>query len=130
MMPRVTGSSGFTDVASGAWYADAVTWAAENGIVNGVSDTEFAPNTNITREQFAAILYRYADYRDLDVSGQDSLADFTDRGSISAYALEAMRWAVYEGLINGMTETTIVPQGTATRAQAATMFMRFMSVVE
>lgn len=127
--PRVTGSSGFDDVASGAWYADAVTWAAENGIVNGVSDTEFAPNVNITREQLAAILYRYAEYNDYDVSGRDDLSEFTDRSSISGYALDAMRWAVDEGLITGITDTTIEPQGTATRAQAATMFMRFMSTV-
>ena len=128
--PRVTGSSGFDDVASGAWYADAVTWAAENGIVNGVSDTEFAPNVNITREQLAAILYRYAEYNDYDVSGREDLSEFTDRSSISSYALDAMRWAVDEGLITGITNTTIEPQGTATRAQAATMFMRFMSTVK
>ena len=128
--PRVTGSSGFDDVASGAWYADAVTWAAENGIVNGVSDAEFAPNDNITREQLAAILYRYAEYNDYDVSGRDDLSEFTDRNSISGYALDAMRWAVDEGLITGITDTTIEPQGTATRAQAATMFMRFMSTVK
>ena len=124
--PRVTGSSGFTDVASGAWYADPVTWAAANGIVNGVSDTEYAPNTDITREQLAAILFRYAEYKGYDVSGRDSLTGYTDRGSISAYALDAMRWAVDEGLITGMTATTIVPQGTATRAQCATMLMRFI----
>lgn len=124
--PRVTGSSGFSDVASGAWYADPVTWAAANGIVNGVSDTEFAPNTDITREQLAAILFRYAEYKGYDVSGRDSLTGYTDRSSISAYALDAMRWAVDEGLITGMTATTIVPQGTATRAQCATMLMRFI----
>lgn len=127
--PRVTGSSGFSDVASGAWYADPVTWAAANGIVNGVSDTEFAPNTDITREQLAAILFRYAEYKGYDVSGRDSLTSYTDRGSISAYALDAMRWAVDEGLITGMTTTTIVPQGTATRAQCATMLMRFIENV-
>ena len=127
--PRVTGSSGFTDVASGAWYADPVTWAAANGIVNGVSDTEFAPNTDITREQLAAILFRYAEYKGYDVSGRDSLTGYTDRGSISAYALDAMRWAVDEGLITGMTATTIEPQGTATRAQCAAMLMRFIENV-
>lgn len=127
--PRVTGSSGFTDVASGAWYADPVTWAAANGIVNGVSDTEFAPDTDITREQLAAILFRYAEYKGYDVSGRDSLTGYTDRSSISAYALDAMRWAVDEGLITGMTATTIVPQGTATRAQCATMLMRFIESV-
>lgn len=127
--PRVTGSSGFSDVASGAWYADPVTWAAANGIVNGVSDTEFAPNTDITREQLAAILFRYAEYKGYDVSGRDSLTGYTDRSSISAYALDAMRWAVDEGLITGMTATTIVPQGTATRAQCAAMLMRFIESV-
>lgn len=127
--PRVTGSSGFTDVTSGAWYADAVTWAAANGIVNGVSDSEFAPNTDITREQLAAILFRYAEYKGYDVSGRDSLTSYTDRGSISAYALDAMQWAVDEGLITGMTATTIDPQGTATRAQCATMLMRFIENV-
>lgn len=128
--PRVIGSSGFTDVASGAWYADAVTWAAANGIVNGVSDTEFAPNTDITREQLAAILFRYAEYKGYDVSGRDSLTGYTDRSSISAYALDAMRWAVDEGLITGMTAMTIVPQGTATRAQCATMLMRFIENIK
>ncbi len=127
--PRVTGSSGFADVASDAWYADAVTWAADHNIVNGISTTKFAPNVDITREQLAAILYRYASYKGYDVTGRDFLTVYTDRDSISAYALDAMQWAVDEGIITGMTTTTIRPQGTATRAQCATMLMRFIENV-
>lgn len=84
---------------------------------------------DITREQLAAILYRYASYKGYDVTGRDFLTVYTDRDSISAYALDAMQWAVDEGIITGMTTTTIRPQGTATRAQCATMLMRFIENV-
>ena len=119
-------ASGFEDVASGAYYADAVDWAAANGIVNGVSDTAFAPDNAITREQMAAILYRYAEYKGYDVfTGGMSLSEYTDASQISAYATTAMQWANENGLITGVTDTTLEPQGSATRAQVATILMRF-----
>ena len=119
------GSSGFTDVAAGMYYADAVGWAAANGIVNGVSETRFAPDDPITREQLAAILYRYAQFKGYDVTGSADLGAYTDAAQISAYATAAMQWANAEGLINGDSATTINPQGNATRAEAATILMRF-----
>ena len=121
--PAVSGSS-FTDVPSGQWYSNAVAWAAEKGIVNGVTDTTFAPNSPITREQMAAILYRYADWKGGDVSGRVDLSGYTDAASVSGYATEAMAWANAEGLITGVTDTTLRPGGSAIRAQAATILMR------
>lgn len=121
--PAVHGSS-FTDVPSGQWYTNAVAWAAANGIVNGVTDTTFAPNSPITREQMAAILYRYAAWKGCDVSGQIDLSGYTDAASVSAYAKEALAWANAEGLITGVTDTTLRPAGSAVRAQAATILMR------
>lgn len=120
-----TSAAGFTDVASGAYYADAVSWAAANGIVNGVSETSFAPNDPITREQMAAILYRYAQFKGYDVTASGSLTNYTDAALISAYATAAMQWANAEELITGVTGTTLNPQGSATRAQVATILMRF-----
>lgn len=122
--PAASGSR-FTDVAQGAYYADAVAWAAENGIVNGIRETAFAPDQVITREQLAAILYRYAQYKDYDVTASGSLDAYTDASEISAYAADAMQWANGQGLITGVTDTTLDPQGSATRAQAATILMRF-----
>lgn len=118
-------ASGFTDVAAGMYYADAVGWATANGIVNGVSETRFAPDDPITREQLAAILYRYAQFKGYDVTGSADLGAYTDAAQISAYAAAAMQWANAEGLINGDSATTINPQGNATRAEAATILMRF-----
>ena len=115
----------FTDVAADAYYADAVAWAAANGIVTGVSETVFAPDDAITREQMAAILYRYAQFKGYDVTAGNDLGAYTDASRISAYAAAAMRWANAEGLITGVTDTTLEPQGSATRAQAATILMRF-----
>ena len=107
------------------WYIRAVNWAAENGIVNGMSADRFAPNDPITREQFAAILYRYAEYKGKDVTASADLSRFTDAYGIHEYALDAMSWANAEGLITGLTETTLDPVGKATRAQAATILFRF-----
>ena len=121
--PATSGSS-FADVPSGQWYTDAVAWAAENGIVNGVTATTFAPNRPITREQMAAILYRYAAWKGCDVSGQVDLSGYTDADSVSTYAKEALAWANAEGLITGVTGTTLRPAGSAVRAQAATILMR------
>ena len=118
-------ASDFTDVADGMYYADAIDWAAANGIVNGVSETRFAPNDPITREQMAAILYRYAQFKGYDVTASADLSAFTDAAQISAYAATAMQWANGAGLITGVTSTTLNPQGSATRAQVATILMRF-----
>ena len=117
-------AASFKDVEAGSWYEAAVNWAAANGIVNGYDADTFAPTDQITREQMAAILYRYANFKGQDVTGQAELGSFTDSSAVSEYAQTAMAWAVNAELINGMTETTLVPQGSATRAQVATLMMR------
>lgn len=125
--PDVTGDSVFTDVADGAWYADAVTWAAENGIVGGYGNGKFGPDAPITREQLAAILYRYAQAKGYDTTqGGMAIREYADFEQISGYAAEAMTWAVNTGLISGTSTTTLSPQGLATRAQVATILMRFI----
>lgn len=125
--PDVTGDSVFTDVADGAWYADAVTWAAENGIVGGYGNGKFGPDAPITREQLAAILYRYAQAKGHDTTqGGMAIREYADFEQISDYAVEAMTWAVNTGLISGTSTTTLSPQGLATRAQVATILMRFI----
>ena len=118
-------ASSFTDVASNMYYADAINWAAANGIVNGITTTTFGPDNAITREQMAAILYRYAQFKGYDVSASNNLTNYTDASQISAYAATAMQWANAEGLIAGNTTTTINPTGNATRAEVATILMRF-----
>ena len=118
-------SAGFSDVAEGQWYTDAVNWAAANNIVNGYGDDQFGPTDTITREQMMAILYRYAQYKGYDVTASADLSAYTDAANISSYAVSAMQWAVGEGLINGITDTTLVPGGSATRAQVAAILMRF-----
>ena len=120
--PAVKAESIFADVAANAWYADAVNWAAEKGYVSGVGDGKFAPDASVTREQMALILYRYAGSP--DASGM-VLREFADGDSVSAYAVDAIRWAVHEGLISGMENNTLAPQGTATRAQVAQILMNF-----
>lgn len=118
-------AAGFTDVASNTYYANAVAWAAANGVVTGVSETSFAPNDAITREQLAAILYRYAELKGYNVSASGSLSGYTDASQISSYATTAMQWANSTGLITGKTSTTLSPKGNATRAEVATILMRF-----
>ena len=120
--PTVKVEGTFADVAANAWYTDAVNWAAEKGYVSGVGDGKFAPDASITREQMALILYRYAGSP--DASGM-VLREFADGDSVSAYAVDAIRWAVHEGLISGMENNTLAPQGTATRAQVAQILMNF-----
>ena len=127
--PEVTGQNLFLDVDDDAWYADAVTWASEMGITTGTSDIYFSPNQALTREQLATFFYRFADYESFDeilVEG-DSLTGFTDAGKVSPYAQTSMNWAIAEGLITGMGNNTLAPQGTATRAQVATILMRYVS---
>ena len=124
--PAVSGDLPFTDVERGAWYANAVAWAAANDIVNGTSATTFAPNSPITREQMATMLYRFAQYKGMDaVTLQENLTGYPDGDQVSDYAIPAMNWAVGQGLIAGMENGTLVPQGSATRAQVATILMRF-----
>ena len=132
MLARLEGvtsaeSAGFTDVADNDWYATAVNWAASEGIVNGFEDDTFRPNDAITREQMAAILYNYADYKGYDVSARADLSDYADAADVSSWAEDVLAWANAEGLINGMTATTIDPQGATTRAQTAAMFERFLT---
>lgn len=122
--PYVSGTNDFADVAANTWYTDAVTWASKNGIVTGVDVGVFNPNGAITREQLATILYRYAEYVGEDVSARASLSRFTDTGSISAYARDAMSWAVAEGILDGRTATELAPTGECTRAEVATMIAR------
>ena len=112
-------------MADGQYYADAVAWAAGNEIVTGYSKEKFGPDDAITREQLAAILYRYAQYKNIDVTRTADLSGYTDTAQISAYAETAVKWANAEGLITGVTDTMLKPAGTATRAQAAEILMRF-----
>ncbi len=127
--PAVAGPAGFGDIPAGSYYADAVAWAEDNGIVNGYSADEFAPEDTITREQFAAIMYRYANYKGYDVSAAESedLAGFIDAAAISDYAVTAMRYAVGNGLINGRTFDQLVPKGAASRAESVTILCRFFA---
>lgn len=121
--PEAGAGTAFTDVAGGAYYAQSVAWASANGIVNGFEDGSFRPGEAITREQMAAIFMRYARYRGVDVTAQASLDGFPDQAKVSSYAREAMAWSVSTGLIGGM-DGLLVPGGSATRAQAATILMR------
>ena len=125
--PAVTGGQEFDDVADGMWYTEAVNWAAANGIVDGYGDNRFCPEEPISREQLAVILYRYAQYDGQDTSaGEDTdLSAYSDADAIRAYAMDAMRWACGKGLIEGVTDTTLEPGGSAIRAQVATILMRF-----
>ena len=128
--PAVSGKSSFQDVKADAYYNDAVIWAASNGIVTGVSSTEFCPDNAITREQFAAILFRYAQYKGMDaVTLEENLGGFADGSTVSAYAVPAMNWAVGAGLLRGDDSGLLLPRGEATRAQAAAMLNRFIENV-
>ena len=117
----------FKDVPAGQWYTDAIRWAAENEIVKGYSAEKFGPDDRLTREQLVTILERYAKYKGVDVSkGEEAyLTGFTDADAISDWAVKAFRWAVDAGIINGTTKTTLSPKTDATRAQVATMLMRY-----
>lgn len=123
--PAVTGTTAFTDVAADQYYANAVAWAAQNGIVSGTTATTFAPNNAITREQMAAILYRYAQFKGYDVSVKADLSVYTDAAQVSTYATDAMAWANGAQLITGTSQAMQTPASNATRAQVATILMRF-----
>ena len=125
--PAVSAKSPFADVADGQWYAKAVTWAEENGIVGGIDSESFAPEAGVTREQLAAILYRYAQYKKYSVSvGEDTnILSYDDAEQISSYAVPAIQWACGAGLMTGRTQTALAPVGTVTRAEVAVMLQRF-----
>lgn len=122
---KAASTAQFTDVADGKWYAEAIAWASENGIVNGFTDGRFQPDTLITRQQLAAILYRYDTYRGHTPQGSAALDGYADAASVELWAAEAMSWANGNGLVTGVTPTTLVPNGTATRAQVAVILSRY-----
>ncbi len=122
-------ADGFDDVPADQWYSKAVSWAAANGIVGGYGDGKFGPNDPITREQMAVILYRYCSFKGYETSESADISRYDDAQSVNFWAREAMCWANGTGLIRGMTETTLAPQETATRAQVATILMRFVGII-
>lgn len=124
--PEVTAENPFTDVPADTWYTDAVIWASENDITAGTSETTFSPTNSLTREQLATFFYRFADFENPDpIEITGDLTGFTDADQVASYATDAMKWAIGEGLISGTTETTLSPKATATRAQVATILMRY-----
>ena len=128
--PAPKGKNSFTDVEDGKWYADAITWTAENGIFAGYGKDKFGPDDPITREQLAAIFYRYADYKGYDLAVKGNLDKFKDADKITDYAKTAMQWAVGSGLVKGKSGNLLDPQGTATRAEIAAMLHRFIEKYE
>ncbi len=124
--PATNRSIPFADVDMGAYYANAVSWAKQNGIVMGVTENEFAPDDNITREQIAAILFRYSIYKGMDAVTMEENLHFDDAAEISEYAISALNWAVGRGLLKGRTETTLNPKELATRAEIAAILHRFI----
>ena len=128
--PAPKGKNSFTDVEAGKWYADAITWTAENGIFAGYGKDKFGPDDPITREQLAAIFYRYADYKGYDLTVKGNLDKFKDADKITDYAKTAMQWAVGNGLVKGKSGNLLDPQGTATRAEIAAMLHRFIEKYE
>lgn len=123
--PETDAAAAFADVPEGAYYADALAWAVETGVTEGVSETEFAPDMDVTREQFVTFLYRFAALEGQADGEPADLSAFQDAALVADWAQEAMAWAVGQGIVEGVTEDTIVPQGTATRAQAVTMLYRY-----
>ena len=128
--PAPKGKNSFTDVEAGKWYADAITWTAENGIFAGYGKDKFGPDDPITREQLAAIFYRYADYKGYDLTVKGNLDKFKDADKITDYAKTAMQWAVGSSLVKGKSGNLLDPQGTATRAEIASMLHRFIEKYE
>ena len=128
--PKVDAELPFTDVAEGAWYAEAIRWAAANGIVNGYGDGTFGPNDQLTREQLAVILCRYAGYKGIDTGAGERkpLSSFNDAAAVSGWADKSMRWVVDAGIIQGVGNDTVSPKTSATRAQVATMLMRYSAL--
>ena len=123
--PKVNSASKFTDVKDGNYFCEAVKWATENKVVKGYGNGKFGPNDPITREQMAAVLYRYAEYKSYDISQQADLSAYVDAGKLSSYAVTPMRWANATGLVKGITSNKLAPDGLTRRCEAATLFMRF-----
>ena len=123
--PSCSGSSAYPDVSDGMWYSDAIIWATKAGIVNGMEEGRFNPDSIVTREQMVTILYRYARYGGFDTTASADLSSYYDAGAVQTYALPALRWAVGMGLVNGIDSMTLDPTGGATRAQVATILTRF-----
>jgi hypothetical protein len=130
--PSTQFNPAFTDVRAGQWYSEAITWGSENGILLGIGQNLFSPNGELTREQFAALMFRFAQFMEVetDVPETHTLSIFTDYADVSEWAVEYMRWANYAGLITGIDAITLRPGGTATRAQTATILYRFMAILE
>ena len=126
--PDIDTDTGFDDVADGIWYTKAVKWAVQNDIVGGYDQETFGPAGAVTREQLAAILYRYAKYKDMNTDASEDLAAYDDAADISSWAETAIAWAVAEGLIDGVSKTQLDPLGPATRAQVSTILMRFIEI--
>ncbi|WNX83118.1 InlB B-repeat-containing protein [Agathobaculum sp. NTUH-O15-33] len=127
--PAVSGASPFADVAEGKWYTDAILWATQTDVAGGYGNDRFGPDDPITREQTAAILYRYAVLKGFDTDGREELSSFTDANEVSAWAREAMQWCVQKSLITGRTEQELAPAGTATRAEIAAILSRYCGQV-
>lgn len=123
--PAVEGTRNFTDVQEGVWWTPAIAWAKENGIVNGYEDNTFQPQKNVTRQEFAKMMYNYAAYKGYDLTADGDLTEYADGGSVSGWAMESMAWANGNQLINGFEDQTLRPLGTATRVQAAQILMNF-----
>ena len=119
----------FANIPDDTWYTDVVIWASENGIVNGVAEGHFDPDANITREQLAAMMYRYADFLGMDTAASGSLSRFHDGSQVSPWASDAMKWAVRNGLISGKSPTILDPKGNATRAEVATILQRMTALM-
>jgi hypothetical protein len=128
--PAVSGKLPFPDVKAGEWYSDAILWAFRNEITLGYDDGNFGPDDPLTREQTVVILYRYAKARGLDVGAAAELGKFADAGNVSDWALDALKWAVAEGIIEGRAADRLAPQGSSTRAEIATILKRFIEGLE
>ena len=127
--PEVTEANQFSDVSAGQWYTEAVIWASVNGIVNGYEDGTFAPTNNVTREEMAAMLMRYAEYKGIDVTATKDISGYNDAAKVSAWAQQNMAWSNSAGLIQGDENNNLNPQGKATRAEAAMILMRLVKNV-
>lgn len=126
--PAASGASSFNDVKGGQWYSEAVSWAAANGIVTGYGDGAFGVSDDVTRQQLAAVLYRYAAFKGKDVSASTDISGYADAYAVAPWADAAVRWAVKSGVMNGASGNRLTPSGTATRAQASAMLMRYASI--
>lgn len=123
--PEVSAPASFTDVAADSWYADAVAWAEANSLIKGYDGNVFAPNKAISHQEMAAMMYRFAAYQGQDMSATGDISTFPDNGAVAAYAVASMKWAVGTGLLHG-SGGKLVPGGTLTRAQAATILTGFL----